>query len=263
MSLSRGRRSGRIRGIGLTRTIAGEPVRLSPRWFLAYRSDYEPSTFAFLRTACRPGATALDVGAHVGVFTVLMSRLVGDAGLVLAFEPTTAVRRALERTVRLNGLRNVEVRAEAVAETGGVAPFHEICRAGATVANSLVPFPASDRTVPVEVVSLDGLVSQRALEIGCVKVDVEGAELRVLQGASSVIRDQRPPIHLAVHPRALVRAGGSLDQLWEHLAGYELRSRGHPITYDWFTRQDDLFDVCAVPSGRTPDGSDLGPPPTT
>src|SRR5438874_223792 len=77
-------------------------------------------------TSCRPGQTVFDVGAHLGLFSVVMARLVGPTGRVVSFEPTPSIRRILERTVRLNdcGLV-VEVRAEAVSEATGITEFHD------------------------------------------------------------------------------------------------------------------------------------------
>src|SRR5438552_1491680 len=74
------------RGIG--QRIGGEVFRFPAKWSRYYEAGYEAPTFQFLKEHCRPGSTALDLGAHLGLFTMLMARRVGPAGKVYAFEPT-------------------------------------------------------------------------------------------------------------------------------------------------------------------------------
>src|SRR5437879_13846628 len=101
---------------GVPRLVGGEWISFPARWCRYYAADYEPATFTFLRAHCLEGATVLDVGAHIGLFSVLMARLVGPSGRVISFEPTPLTRRVLDETVRLNGFGDVvEVRAEAVS----------------------------------------------------------------------------------------------------------------------------------------------------
>src|SRR5438067_2438972 len=112
-------------GRGVPRRIGGEVVRFPARWCRYYEAAYEPETFRFLAAQCRPGSTVLDIGAHLGLFTVIMARRVGPGGRVLSFEPTPSTRAALSETVRLNGFRDrVQVRGEAVAGTVGQAAFY-------------------------------------------------------------------------------------------------------------------------------------------
>ncbi|NJK44255.1 MAG: FkbM family methyltransferase, partial [Pleurocapsa sp. SU_196_0] len=74
----------------------------------------------------RPGDVFLDIGAHIGLFTVVMARLVGPEGRVFSFEPTPSTRAVLERTVRLNQCDDrAEVRPEAVARTSGRSEFFD------------------------------------------------------------------------------------------------------------------------------------------
>src|SRR3712207_5734051 len=100
---------------GIKRTIGGEEIRFPARWFRYYEADYEPETFSFLRANLKEGQTALDIGAHIGLFSVVMARLVGASGHVFSFEPTPLTNEVLKETVRLNRCEEiVEVRGEAV-----------------------------------------------------------------------------------------------------------------------------------------------------
>ena len=148
---------------GVNRMIGGESVRFPVRWCRWYATDYEPGTFAFLRAHCGRGDTVIDLGAHLGVFTVVMARLVGPNGHVFSFEPTPQTRRVLEETVRLNGCDTiVEVHGEAVAGATGTAVFYDT---GDIVsnANSLVHTGRSREGLEVPTIRLDDFVAQQDL----------------------------------------------------------------------------------------------------
>jgi FkbM family methyltransferase len=168
----------------------------------------EPGT---LRVACAlapEGALAVDVGAHVGTFTVPLARRVGPAGLVVAAEPTPRTAGALRRTLALNGLQDrVELHECAVGSGEGRARLH-IAAVGSH--NSLLPPPdelVGGTAVEVAVRTLDALVpAGRAASV--IKVDAEGMELDVLRGAGRVLAES-PRVALIAEfgPSHLARAG--------------------------------------------------------
>ena len=113
-------------GRGIARRIGGEVIRFPVRFSRYYEQDYEPETFRFLREHCRKGDVVLDIGAHIGLFTVVTARLVGPTGRVYSFEPTPNTRKTLERTVRLNDIGDwVHVHGEAVSRVSGTATLFD------------------------------------------------------------------------------------------------------------------------------------------
>src|SRR5262249_1390161 len=105
-------------GKGIARMVGGECIRFPARWSRYYPPHYEPNTFTFLRKHWKPGQTVFDIGAHLGLFSVLMARLVGGTGKVFSFEPTAFTRQVLKRTLRLNACAAVvELCHEAVTQT--------------------------------------------------------------------------------------------------------------------------------------------------
>src|SRR2546421_5552667 len=104
-------------GEGVKRSICGEEIRFPARWSRYYEPDYEPHTFSFLRQQCRPGGIVLDIGAHIGLFSIAMARWVSPSGKVFSFEPCSTTREVLQETVRLNGYGEaVEVHGFALSE---------------------------------------------------------------------------------------------------------------------------------------------------
>ena len=168
---------------GVARRIGGETVRFPARYSRYYEATYEPELFKFLRRRLRAGDVFFDCGAHIGLFTVVASRLVGADGRVFSFEPTPATREVLEKVVALNDCRNVEVRPEAVSRTTGTAVFFDT-GGECSNANSLVKLNRhQDGGLTVPTVSIDEFARSRKLEINCIKIDVEGAEFDLLVGS--------------------------------------------------------------------------------
>jgi FkbM family methyltransferase len=159
----------------------------------------------FARTL-RPGMTVVDGGAHLGLYTVLGARGVGPGGRVLAFEPDPYNRRALDANVR--GLPNVIVSAKALAEGPGEATFH---RSSGTIGSSLL---ARDSTIGVEtaqLTSIDNEVAGSELRSLLIKLNVEGAEPRVLEGARETLsRCEQTTLFVEISPDLLGDQAGEL-----------------------------------------------------
>jgi FkbM family methyltransferase len=159
----------------------------------------------------------MDIGAHMGLFSVVMARLVGPTGRVYSFEPTPLSRKVLERAVRINGCAGiVEVRPKAVAGATGKAVLYDT-GPPASNANSLVRSVKSKSGITLEEMSLDDFVTSRQLNVTCLKIDVEGAELELLRGARRTLLTCRPAMLLSIHPMAIHESGGSLTDIWQLL----------------------------------------------
>ncbi len=127
----------------------------------AYGS-WEPEVVEVVRQYVKPGMTALDIGAQSGYFSLLLSKLVGPGGNVIAFEPLPANFRVLEENVHLNGLTNVTVRREAVAEHSGEMSFEFPSDEPNLIAGP-VQDGESKGTFTVQGISLDDLYSKNSV----------------------------------------------------------------------------------------------------
>jgi FkbM family methyltransferase len=243
-------------GRGVKRVISGEPIRFPSRWCRYYPSDYDAPKFAFLRAHCPEQGVVLDIGAHIGLFSVFMARLVGSSGRVFSFEPSPHTRHVLEETIRLNGCdRIIEVRAEAVSASSGTAVLYDTGDVLSN-ANSLVRSSRTVAEVPVRSVTIDEFVGSRASKVDCVKVDVEGAEFDVLAGAKETIERCRPAFEVEIHPSALKQAGRSLDEGWSLLerSGFAVHHEGRGVDRQWFCSRTDNFDVQLLSAVSRPVG---------
>lgn len=191
------------------------------RAYAAYKSWFDPSIES-LRTFVRAGDWVVDVGANVGHFTVRFARWTRAGGKVLALEPEPDNLVALRDAVARAGLRDtIETVAGAAAESAGVAYLR------------LNPHnPADHRLgqsgVPVTLHTLDALMAERGdPPVGLVKIDVQGAEPRVIAGAEQLLRRCRPALYIEVDDAALGEAGSSADRLLEQLG--DLGYRPHAL----------------------------------
>lgn len=235
---------------GLPRRIDGESIRLGIQASRFYPSRYEPEKAAFLRRHCTPESTVVDVGAHFGVFTVIMARAVGPRGAVLAFEPTPSTRVALQRTVDNNHCQAVvSVRSEAVSSSDGEQEFIASQHVG-DMGNSLVAHAAGgSERVRIRTVALDSVVGGDP--VSCLKIDAEGAELDILEGAATILHERRPALTLEIHPWALEQQGQHPREIWKLLSelGYRLHRDDQELTESAFLAERGYFDVQALPPG--------------
>ena len=201
---------------------------MHPR-FIATPLDVEPHVRRWLHEYLRPGDTFFDVGAYVGWHSIYAARLVKTHGKVVAFEASPANAFCLDFHRRKNRLIQMEVVAAAVADQpSGELAIH-LLNGGDSTSNSIqfgdayASSQANQRVTRATVprTNLD-LQARRHLP-DLVKIDVEGAELLVLQGAETLMTGRRPPIILAAHPSWLAE-GGSPGQILEllHQRGYEI-----------------------------------------
>jgi FkbM family methyltransferase len=146
----------------------------------------------FLLDYLRPGDTFVDVGANVGVYSLLACAVPGVE--VLAFEPSAATFDKARENVRLNGL---EDRVKLVREAVGSAESQALLTVGLDAMNALVEGGSPDSEVEaVPVTTLDSRVPDG---VALVKIDVEGWETEVLSGASGLLTRQRPALIVEVN----------------------------------------------------------------
>jgi FkbM family methyltransferase len=215
--------------------------RLRGRWWLpASRGKvlrilggtYEPEQTRLFEERLRAGDTVLDVGAHVGYYTLLSSVLVGPGGSVWAFEPNPQNAGFLRRHAQVNGCANVRVTEAAVSDEAGRARFDFGTGSGTGRL-------AGGGALEVATVRLDDFVREHGIAPAAVKIDVEGGELRVLEGARDTLAAHRPVLFLSTHGAEVHRACMAL-----------LREAGYAFRPILGTDVESTSELLCVPAGR-------------
>lgn len=195
------------------------------------RDGYEPEVVGLAVSLVGAGDVAVDIGAHIGYFTIRLADAVGARGHVHAFEPVARNADLLARSIVESRFEDrVTLVRAAVSDTTGEA----VLRVGRDALNTGGAFlgaaPAGDDgldAVRVPTVRLDDVGVRRPVRL--VKIDVEGAEPRVFHGAGAVLRDDRPFVISEVHPEQLQRvSGASVASYFEAMAVYGYAA--HAIT---------------------------------
>jgi FkbM family methyltransferase len=208
--------------------LLGSRIVLDTREYMQrrfYYHCYEAPEARFLERWLRPGDGVADVGAHVGFFTLLSARLVGANGSVSAFEPIPATFARLRDNVAANGYDQVSLVEAAVTD----APGHVSL---GFPQERLVGYSTSDYSIGADIgaieaaaVTLDEALADRP-PLRLLKIDAEGAERQVLDGARTLLQE-RPPeaILLEVNHQMLGRHGSAGDDVLGLLESFGYRIR--------------------------------------
>jgi len=208
---------GKLHGYRMILDLRDWAQRLT--WFTG--RYYELDTQLVLRTLVKPGDTVIDVGANIGMITLLASHLVGPEGRVLSFEPNPNPRGRLRHHIEINGIKNVDIFDVALSDieeekTLKVDGSHDGI---GTLANR------PDFTNVTQIHRLMTAIGDNTLPPALkgkvfIKIDVEGYEPRVLRGLARTIEKYRPTILTEIEPAHLESAGSSTAELFQIMEAY-------------------------------------------
>ena len=177
---------------------------------------YDAMQVIWLDRHLKEGDTAIDVGAHYGVYTLLMAAKCGQGGYVVAFEPDPHAREILARNVTLNpNLKQPIIESAACFDAIGEAVlFSRGGNAQSSLVRSGVEFSHTHNSeeIIVATLTLDSYLSRHDLEPRYVKIDAEGAEVRILKGATNLLAGNAEII-CELHPYAWPEFGSRLAEL--------------------------------------------------
>jgi len=178
---------------------------------------FEPNEFAFLDQVLKPGMVFFDVGANDGYFSLFAARRLGPTGRVIAVEPSSRERTKLQRNIDANRLTNVTVVPLALGAVPGTASLR-LAREAHSGHNTLGKFAHDgvqmDSVEEVKVDALDAVAARLGLSrVDFIKIDVEGAEASVIEGAEDVLRRMRPTLLLEINEMALAAQQRSAERL--------------------------------------------------
>ena len=177
---------------------------------------WEPHMTGWLRRRLGPGDGFVDVGANIGVFSVLASQLVGDQGRVVAIEASPVFHARLVQQARLNDCRNIRAVNAAVSDSRRTLTF-VLASSHNMGANSIVPYDGPAESVfEAEALPLAELLEPAEIESArVIKIDVEGAEGSVVRGLAPLLDRLRPDAEITVEvtPDRMAQLGDSVDEL--------------------------------------------------
>jgi FkbM family methyltransferase len=196
---SRLRRKPRVVSRGQAKGLRIDPSGTAAGYALG---TSEPLTQAVFAEQIRSGGVMWDVGANIGFYSLIASRLVGD-GKVIAFEPLPANQAAIRRNLALNEITNVELIGLALGDHEGTADLQ--LHGGNSWAKLDTSADTSFRTrrgvadtIQVQISTLDAQLGN-VPPPSFVKIDIEGAEVAALRGATNLLTEHRPVLIVEIH----------------------------------------------------------------
>jgi FkbM family methyltransferase len=214
---------------GLPWTVNGDVVRIDPRLRRLLPHVNEPLLYEFLRTGVHPGQSVLDIGAFLGTYAIAEARWVGSPGRVLAVEPTPWTFDRLVRHIAMNGLADrIDVRRAAVGSAPGQTRLSLFD--GEPYRNEVAQPGSAGETVPVEVVTVDALCREWGRVPDWIRMDVQGFEFEVLEGACEVLASARGRLRIVVevHPDEWAVRGIDAEAAVRRFAAVGLRATPLP-----------------------------------
>jgi FkbM family methyltransferase len=175
--------------------VDGHPMFLDAHDILelSINGIYEPVETALAKSEVKPGNTVLDIGAHVGYYTLMFARLVGPGGRVYAFEPEPANFAVLTKNVETNGYRNVRLIHQAVSNRNTKT---RLFLADYDLGDHRIYDSGDNReSIEIDLVRLDDFFGERGSRIDFLKMDVQGSEAGVLLGMPRLL-EQNPQIKI-------------------------------------------------------------------
>lgn len=165
---------------------------------------YEPDTTKAVTDHCKPGWVVCDIGAHHGYFSLLMSKIIGARGYCFAYEPFSENYDCIVKTIQANSLTNITVEQLAVSNQSNLKVFQTIPQEstmGRIVNNiALGETHRFEEAAIVKTTSLDDYFKNCGFpRIDMIKIDVEGAESQVIEGAQSILNNYTPILIMEIH----------------------------------------------------------------
>lgn len=226
-------------------------VMFPAKWARYFEKDYEQENIAFITSTCTPGMTVIDIGAHLGLMSVIISKCIGSTGRIYAFEPTPGTFRVLQDVIAKNKAGAIITAVNsAISSFDGEMDFFMDEHEGSN-ANSLVNRPDKTRRAHKTTVHrLDTFVSSlNPGHLDLIKIDAEGSELDVLKGAAETIRRFRPRMILAIHPSLIKNNHHNIGDIFDLVTelGYTVFYRSALLDRQSFIANPDFFDVHLIP----------------
>ena len=227
-----------LHGTGALSGPVGESLFV--RGYDLYKTVFEASQIGGLRQFVPPGSTVIDVGANIGFFSRRFARWVTEGGRVVAIEPEPENCRRLRRALAAQGVEHVVEVVEAVAAES----------AGSRTLEINPDHPGDHRIgehgIEVAAVAIDSLLAERGWPtVSLIKIDVQGAEPAVLEGARRTLRRFAPALFVEVYDEGLRAMGSSAESLlsWLADAGYAPHRLEKTGTTTAMTAQQVLNDL--------------------
>lgn len=211
------------KGLCIVKTLYGFSVLVNPIQDegidrpIFYRGTYENGTMKIMNDVLKKGETFIDIGANIGLMSLHASRIIGNRGEVLSFEPLSDTYNILLQNIALNKANNIKAKNIAIGSTNGMVEiFNGTDLNRGTSSLIKTNQGQSSRKVPIK--RLDTYLDKNPIDsITCIKIDVEGWELEVLKGATKTLSGSDAPLCIVEYSHMHPTFGGDVQDIYDFL----------------------------------------------
>jgi FkbM family methyltransferase len=187
-----------------------EEILYNAHWKKYFNEEYEK-----IKPYIQNGETALDIGSNLGIFTLILSDLIGADGKVYSFEPSAAAFYKLNKIIRLNNLNNVETfRLGMGRKEDEIELYYNPQQSGL----SSIVERVTENCIPerIRIITLDSFINYLPGKVSFIKIDTEGYEPDVLIGGTNLIQKYKPAIYIELGGKYQEYSYAAIDILKKH-----------------------------------------------
>jgi len=196
--------------------------------------NYEKEELMFLEHHLKPDDTFIDIGANIGIYTLLAAKLVEANGTVISFEPFEKNHAQLLKNIALNGFKNIRAEKKAIDSTSDwMTIFYDPKEANKGMASAYQT--GLSEKEKVETISLDQYLNEKEInKVDWIKIDIEGGEYPALLGMKETLQKYKPQIIIELDPEIIAKTPYTNELISNFLIDlgyrkYFLNSIGQPV----------------------------------
>ncbi len=196
------------------------------------RYEIEKNQTKFWKKYLRAGMIVLDIGANIGYYSLMAAKRVKGTGLVYSFEPVTDTFIKLNKNIHLNQFQNIKVINKAMSDTTGIIEIFtaDVENTGTASFSEHTHFSGVREKVET-ITGDDFFLDEETKRLDLVKIDVEGAEMKVLKGMIKTLRKFKPLVLVEINKALLEKNGTRPYEIYQTLGSvgyepYEINQKG-------------------------------------
>ena len=205
--------------------------------------EEDPQERELIKKIVKSGDIVVDVGANIGIHTLILAKCVGKNGHVYAFEPSPNNVKLIKGSVDLNNFKNVSVIDRAVSDKPGKNIFYF---SDGISAHSLSDFGYGKGSIEIDVETLDNFFKNTNSKIDFLKIDAEGYDFKVIKGMKNILKNPDVKILIEFFPERLQKAKDSPREFLEYLLNNEFSvldlRKNINLTYDVIDEWVNFYD---------------------
>lgn len=192
-------------------------------------NEYEKAELTYLKNSLQVGQTFIDIGANIGLFSLMAAKLVGAQGMVISFEPFEANYRAFCKNVVLNKLEQIQANKIAVTDyDGDIDLFYDTAEANKGMATTLAVSEGESEKVPACKLDSYFASSHEKREVHFIKLDIEGGEFPALKGMKNLLKQYKPILLIEMEDALIEQTDYTIEEMHQYL--FELEYEKYYLT---------------------------------